>query len=206
MPLPTYDGSRPVLVSRRGIEWVEVVGGRWRLTWRELTEPGQAVQQVARTQDSIAALFTDGQVNAWQWALPALSLRTRGIVERAERMAIIATGEVARLEQRSGVATLDWHAPYGHRLTTETTYPAGVQRVVVSGDSFAVLDEADGGTSVAVHAQRKAPVSANLRVPPGRSTLFRSWNGLIVAGHERGRLVVLDAGRQQLVSNLILRE
>ena len=207
MPLPTYDGSRPVLVSpRHGIEWVEPVGDRWRLTWRELTEPGQAVQQVARTHDSIAALFADGQINAWQWALPSMSLRTRSIVEHAEKMAIVATGQVARMEQKSGVATLDWHSPFGHRLTTETTYPAGVQRMIVSGGSFAVLDEAEGGTSMAVHATRAAPEAANLLMPPESGALLRSWNGLIVAGHQRGRLVVLDTVRQQLVSNLNLRE
>lgn len=206
MPLPTYDGSRPVLASQRGIEWVEVSGNHWRLTWRELTDPGQSVFQVARTAESMAALFWNGDINVWQWALPSMALRTRTTIEYADEMAIVATGEVARMEQNSGVATVDWHAAHGARLTTDTTYTAGRQHLVVSGQSFAVLDVAEGSTSMAVHAQRESPVSATLRIPPETGVIFRSWNGLVVAGHSRGRLLVLDTVRHQVLANLTVQE
>lgn len=207
MPLTTYDGSRPVLVSRRGIEWVEAHGDRWRLTWRELTEPGQVAYQVARTAESMAALFTDnGEINIWQWTLPSMTLRTRTKIEHAEDMAVVASGEVARLEQNSGVATLDWHAPWGNRLTTDTSFPQGRQHLLVSGESFAVLDVAEEAATMTVHAQRESPVSATLRIPPETGAIFRSWNGLALAGHVRGRLVVLDTVRHQVLVNVTVQE
>ncbi|GAB7003552.1 hypothetical protein JCM18899A_10230 [Nocardioides sp. AN3] len=88
MPLPTYDGLASRACVAPGIERVEAVGDRCRLSWREQTDPVQVAYQVACTGDSMAALFTAGRINVWQRALPSTTLRTRAVVEPAEDMAL----------------------------------------------------------------------------------------------------------------------
>jgi hypothetical protein len=205
MPLDTYDGSRPVLVSERGIEWVEQAGDRWRLAWRELTEPGQRIHQVARTPRSMAVLFSESELNVFQWELPSLMLRQRGTVEPAQSVLVVATGEVGRFHQESGVAALDWHAVYGHRMTTTTLHPEGDAFLMVSGSAFAVGDEVETGLQLTIHPRRDSVEAATLLLPPATRPLFRASGGLITTGHSDGHVVVIDAETSKVTADLPVR-
>lgn len=205
MPLESYDGTRPVLASGRGLEWVEPTEHSWRVSWRELTDPEQRIFHVARDPENLAALFADTTINAWHWKLPSLRLHQRGTFEREEMMVVLAHGEVGRLHQESGVAVLDWHATFGPRLTTSTLNPDGPCSLHTSGSAVAVAEHTDTGTRLAVHAESQNPELATVRLPPAATPIFRRWNRYITTGHTQGRLVVLDTACGQVTADILVR-
>lgn len=203
VPLDSYDGVRPVLVSERGLEWVEPDGDRWRLVWRELTEPGTRVLQVVRTPACLMALFAWHDVHVWRWSLPDLALRARGTFEPDDELLVVATGDVARLQQGAGVAALHWHAVAGQRTSSETLYlRGGPLHVLVSGPSYALVEETEDAVWVTVHAHPGATACAEVRLPPGAVPALRSTPDGLTLRDGSGRVVVIDVARRVLVADL----
>lgn len=203
VPFDSYDGTRPMLVSERGLEWVEQDGERWRLVWRELTEPGTHLQALARMPDGLTALFQHGPaLHAWRWSLPGLTLRQRGTFEPGSALLVVASGQVGRLEQGSGVASLHWHATSGHRQTSETFYPHGEVSVLVSGPSYTLLEPTATEMRAVIHAGYGAAPCAIVRLPLGSTPRVRWTPGRIAVHDGNGWVLVIDTDRGALVADL----
>ena len=205
MPFESYDGARPLLVSARGMEWVTLQDGRWRLVWRELSDDGDIVRLVSRAPDSMAAIVTtQGRLESWRWELPSHALRGRGQLEPAQLMTVTATGEIGRLHAQSGVATLDWHAVHGHRLTTETLVPDGEAHLMASASGFARADRGDAGTRVSIHPTYSSAEVVTVQLPVGVRPLFRIARDRVTTGHSAGRVVVVDVSDNRVTADLTL--
>lgn len=203
VPFDSYDGVRPILVSERGLEWVEHDGDRWRLVWRELTEPGTHLQSLARTPDGLTALFQHGPaLHAWHWSLPRLTLRQRGTFDTGDALLVVASGQVGRLEQGSGVASLHWHAPSGHRLSSETFYPGGEVTVLVSGPSYTLLERTATEVRAVIHAEHGATPCAIVHLPRESTPRMRWTPGRMAVHDGNGWVLVIDTDRGELVADL----
>lgn len=205
VPLDSYDGVRPLLVSERGLEWVEREGDRWRLVWRELTEPGTQVVRVVRSPDALAALFVHGDLQAWSWSLPQVTLRQRGTVDPGADPLIVATGQVGRLEQGSGVAAVHWHAVHGQRLTTETIFSRGEVALLVSGPSYTVLERSADKLRATVHASYSEPGCAVVELAVAFVPSVRWTPGRVTVSDGTGRVLVIDTERLRLAADLSVR-
>jgi hypothetical protein len=206
MPLRSYDGAQPVLVSERGVEWVTLRDGRWHLAWRELVEPDDMVHLIARAPDAMAALVTTGRaLEVWRWELPSHTLRGRQPVEASQAMAVTALGQLGRFHAQSGVATLDWFGPMGDRVTSETLVPEGDGELLVSGHAFARADHTERGSRLTLHPASASPEVATILLPAGERPLFRSDGERITAGHAGGRVVVVDTSDNRVTADLTIR-
>jgi len=205
-PLPTYDGSRVVLVTPDGIEWVEAADGRWKVVWRELTN-GEIVHAVERSELTMAALFThQRRAQAWQWELPGVVLRQSGNVEMPEQPMVLASGTLGSLEQGRGVAKLSWYGIQSNRLNTSDLFPGGELRILVSGSVFGTTTQTPHAQRVEVHPDWWGAALAVVDLPLGVTPIFRSAGRLITIGHSAGRVVVLDPEKRRTVADITLND
>lgn len=202
-PLDSYDGIRPVLASGRGLEWVELVDGRWRLVWRELAEPGQELVHVNRQASDLTAAFIErGELHFWHWALPAVALRHRATVEHAHQVVVLAPGQIGRLHHESGVAAIDWHGPWGTRMNRETVHPDGPVTLLAAGPSHALVEESEDAVTVTVYPAVNTGACATARFNPGARPQLRWASGLLTLSDRSGRVFVIDTERHVLVADL----
>lgn len=205
-PLPSYDGTRVVLITPDGIEWVEVADGRWKVVWRELTS-GEVVHAVERSEHTMAALFSHlGHARAWRWELPGVVLRQSGNVVLPEQPIVLASGNLGTIEQGRGVAKMSWHSVHGDRFNTRDLYPDGELGLLVSGTFFGMMTKTPQVQRIAVHAETWGVELAIADLPPEAHPIFRSTGGLITVGHSAGRVVVLDAERHRTVADIALKD
>ena len=202
VPLASYDGARPVLVTREGIQWLEESDGRWKVVWRELTE-GQDVYAVERSATSMAAVFgQDRRTLVWQWELPSLILRQRGTVELPAAAAVTAWGTLGTLEQGSGIAKLSWHAVHGQRLSTSDHYTAGAADLLITGHAYALRVAESPGEKLTLHSRWNDAELAVITIPAGAHPIVRSACDLITVAHTNGRVVAIDPNLRRTVADL----
>lgn len=204
-PLDGYDGARPVVASATGIEWLQRHGDHWRVVWRELTEPGQQIWKLVRDHEHLAAIHGSGPVECWHWDLPSVRLRGRRQIDADGDLVVVATGEIGRVQQANGVATLDWFAATGNRISTDPRLAEGPCSVLVAGSAFALAEERADELRLDVHARPADPVGAVVRLARGSRPILRSWGDLVTVGSPGGRVVVVDLSRRRLVADVRVR-
>jgi len=204
-PLDGYDGARPVVASATGIEWLQRKDDHWRVVWRELTDPGQQVWKLVRDREHLAAIHGRGPVECWYWDLPSVRLRGRRQIDASGDVVVVATGEIGRIQQAHGVATLDWFAPSGHRISTDPRPVEGLCSVLVAGAVFGRVEERADEVRLDVHRRPGEPAGAVVRLAPGTEPILRAWGDLVTVGSRGGRVVVVDLAGRRLVADVRVR-
>ncbi len=201
--LDTYDGSRLVVVSYEGVQWLELDGDRWRVAWQELHDELDMLEQVHRVADSIAVLFWSWEVDlqVWQWELPSVALRHRREVESKEGLCALASGHVGEDHGTSDEPAILWRDPAGRAMPVEPVPVSSPHGVAAMGRGYVITEHPDERTQLRIHPTVDGPELAKILIEPGGQASARAHGAYVTIADPRGHVVVIDAERRQVIAD-----